>query len=116
MDSPTFLKLNRDTRRKTQLGFRETEFTYSPDYMGVRVLPITEDLDKVTTIIWTAPEITVAREYTVVLIVNPKLYEFGMISYPTHLSHTGRPVRATITFRGKGQIELDWLIEMRLMA
>jgi hypothetical protein len=116
MDSPTFLKLNRDTRRKISLGLKTSEFTYSPDYMGVRLLPVDESLEKTGTVTWTLPEITVGREYTAVVVVNPALYALGQVNAPVHLPHTGEPVTASITFRGKGEIKLPWLAELRLMA
>jgi hypothetical protein len=117
---PTFLKLNRPVRRKTQLGLNleENEIIYSPDYMGVYLAPISLKVESTNTRKIELPEIKVAKEYTAVIVPNPELYKFGEINGPIMLTHTGSEIKPKFTFRPfkKGQIDLPWTFEVRLMG
>jgi len=118
--SPTFLKLNRAVRRKTQLGLKlkETELEYTKDYMGVRCAGQKLEIDSTKLMTIELPQINPAREYTAVVIVNPALYELGTVSVPSFFPHTGDSVIPKVTLKpsGKCELDLEWLVEYRLLA
>lgn len=112
-----FWKLSKDGERTHSLGLLSKEFTYSPDYFGVRVGSLDRDFDKLSTVTIELPAINPSRQSTALLSVNPELFLYGTVSYPSFIGHDDKRITPTITFKPhtKGEVKVDWLVEYRLI-